>query len=97
MSSEWDAQHDVDAVNRMVFPRVGKKYSGTKSTGLVWLCGKLGNYFPSYFVRKRSSMVILYTHGNGGSLADFKDIVSLYAEWYSSHLYKSHLRRKIKI
>lgn len=72
---------DYGFVNKIILPGNGRKYSGRSSKGLLWLQNSQGHYFPNHFVRKASKTVILYAHGNGGSLGDFKSIVTFYATW----------------
>jgi hypothetical protein len=72
---------DTSFVNKIILPGVGRKYSGRSSKGLLWLQNSSGAFFPNHFIRKPSKTVILYAHGNGGSLGDFKAIVSFYANW----------------
>lgn len=74
-------------VNKIILPGNGRKYSGTKSQGLVWLKNDAGQHFPNHFIRKNSKAVILYSHGNGGSLGDFKSIVSFYASWFNMSVF----------
>lgn len=69
---------DYSFINRVILPGGGRKYSGIHSKGLVWLKNKGGNYFPNHFLRRESSIIILYAHGNGGSLGDFKSAVLFY-------------------
>jgi hypothetical protein len=54
---------------------------GTHSKGLIWLKNKAGQHFPNHLVRKGTKSILLYSHGNGGSLGDFKSIVWDYAQW----------------
>ena len=68
-------------VNKLILPGKGRKYSGSRSKGLVWLRNSRGWHFPNHYIRKNSKTVLLYSHGNGGTLGDFKHIVSFYAEW----------------
>lgn len=70
-------------VNKIILPGNGRKYSGTNSKGLIWLQNDAGYFFPNHFIRKQSKIVILYSHGNGGSLGDFKSIMSFYATWFN--------------
>jgi hypothetical protein len=72
---------DSTFINRIILPGNGRKYSGKSSKGLLWLCNSQGQYFPNHYIRKTSKSVILYSHGNGGSLGDFKSIVTFYATW----------------
>ena len=67
-------------MNRLILPAKGKNYSGTRSTGLVWLQNKKGDSFPSQYLNKGSAKVILYCHGNGGTLGDFKNIITFYSD-----------------
>jgi len=69
-------------VDKIILPGGGRRYSGTNSKGLIWLRSKSGNYFPNHMIRKTTKSIILYCHGNGGSLGDFKSIVSFYSQWY---------------
>ena len=60
---------------------------GTHSKGLIWLKNEAGQHFPNHLIRKGTKSILLYAHGNGGSLGDFKSITFFYAQWYdSSHL-----------
>ena len=68
-------------MNKLILPGKGRKYSGSRSKGLVWLRNSRGWHFPNHYIRKNSKTVLLYSHGNGGTLGDFKHIVSFYAEW----------------
>jgi len=68
-------------------PGGGRKYSGTHSKGLIWLKNEAGCYFPNHLVRKGTKSVILYSHGNGGSLGDFKSIVWHYAQWFNTSVF----------
>ena len=72
---------DGNFVNKIILPGSGRKYSGRSSRGLLWLQNSASNFFPNHFIRKPSKCVILYAHGNGGSLGDFKAIVTFYANW----------------
>ena len=74
-------------VDKIILPGGGRKYSGTNSKGLIWLKNKAGLHFPNHMIRKSSSTVILYCHGNGGSLGDFKSIVGFYAHWFNSSIF----------
>jgi len=75
-------------VNRLILPGKGRKYSGTRSRGLVWLRNSFGSFFPNHYIRKNNSKtVVLYSHGNGGTLGDFKHIVSFYAEWFATSVF----------
>jgi pimeloyl-ACP methyl ester carboxylesterase len=79
---------DYSFVNKILLPGTGRKYSGTTSRGLVWLVNSSGNHFPNHFLRKSHSRhVILYCHGNGGTLGDFKAIVQYYFDWFSSSIF----------
>lgn len=71
-------------MNKLILPGKGRKYSGSRSKGLVWLRNSRGWHFPNHYIRKNSKTVLLYSHGNGGTLGDFKHIVSFYAEWYAT-------------
>ena len=74
-------------VDRIILPGNGRRYSGTNSKGLIWLKNNDGNHFPNHMIRKNSKTIILYAHGNGGSLGDFKSIVAFYAEWFNSSIF----------
>ena len=79
---------DYSFVNKILLPGTGRKYSGSTSRGLVWLCNSSGHQFPNHYLRKSQSRhVILYCHGNGGTLGDFKAIVQYYFEWFSSSIF----------
>ena len=69
---------DSSWINRVILPGGGRKYSGIHSKGLVWLKNKKGDHFPNHFLRRDSNIIILYAHGNGGSLGDFKSAVLFY-------------------
>ena len=56
--------------------------SGTHSKGLIWLKNEAGQHFPNHLIRKGTKSILLYSHGNGGSLGDFKSITFFYAQWY---------------
>ena len=56
--------------------------SGTHSKGLIWLKNEAGQHFPNHLLRKGTKSILLYSHGNGGSLGDFKSITFFYAQWY---------------
>ena len=55
---------------------------GTHSKGLIWLKNEAGEHFPNHLIRKGTKSILLYSHGNGGSLGDFKSITFFYAQWY---------------
>lgn len=55
---------------------------GTHSKGLIWLKNEAGQHFPNHLIRKGTKSILLYSHGNGGSLGDFKSITFFYAQWY---------------
>ena len=74
-------------VDRIILPGNGRRYSGTNSKGLIWLKNSQGNYFPNHMIRKNSKTIILYAHGNGGSLGDFKSIVAFYSEWFNTSIF----------
>ena len=74
-------------VDRIILPGAGRRYSGTNSKGLIWLKNSQGNHFPNHMIRKNSKTIILYCHGNGGSLGDFKSIVAFYSEWFNSSIF----------
>ena len=74
-------------VNKLILPGKGRKYSGSRSKGLVWLRNSRGWHFPNHYIRKSSKTVLLYSHGNGGTLGDFKHIVSFYAEWFNMSVF----------
>jgi hypothetical protein len=74
-------------VNRILLPGGGRKYSGTHSKGIIWLKNEAGQKFPNHFVRKGTKSVLLYSHGNGGSLGDFKSIVWHYAQWFNTSVF----------
>ena len=69
---------DYSFINRVILPGGGRKYSGIHSRGLVWLKNKKGDNFPNHFLRRDSNIIVLYAHGNGGSLGDFKSAVLFY-------------------
>jgi len=69
---------DYSFINRVILPGGGRQYSGIHSRGLVWLKNKKGDHFPNHFLRRDSNIIILYAHGNGGSLGDFKSAVLFY-------------------
>ena len=56
---------------------------GTHSKGLIWLKNEAGQHFPNHLIRKGTKSILLYSHGNGGSLGDFKSITFFYAQWYA--------------
>ena len=74
-------------VNNILLPGGGRKYSGTHSKGLIWLKNEAGHYFPNHLVRKGTKSILLYSHGNGGSLGDFKSIVWHYAQWFNTSVF----------
>ncbi len=73
-------------VDKILLPGGGRKYSGTNSKGLVWLTNTFKLHFPIHFIKKSSPLIILYSHGNGGSLGDFKHIVSYYSNWFNASI-----------
>ena len=76
-------EQDYTFVNKIILPAVGRKYAGTTSRGLIWLENTQGHCFPCHYLKKlHSQTVILYAHGNGGTLGDFKSIVQYYYEWF---------------
>ena len=78
---------DAKFVNKLILPGKGKKYSGTRSRGLVWLKNSQGHSFPNHFLKRHAKTVILYAHGNGGTLGDFKTIVNFYSDWFSTSIF----------
>ena len=78
---------DGTFVNKLILPGKGKKYSGTRSRGLVWLKNSKGHSFPNHFLKRNTKTVILYSHGNGGTLGDFKAIVNFYSDWFSTSIF----------
>jgi pimeloyl-ACP methyl ester carboxylesterase len=74
-------------VNKLILPGKGRKYSGTRSRGLVWLKNSKDHAFPNHFLKRNTKTVILYSHGNGGTLGDFKAIVNFYSEWFSTSVF----------
>ena len=78
---------DSTFINKLILPGRGKKYSGTRSRGLVWLKNSHGQYFPNHFLKHNTKTVILYSHGNGGTLGDFKTIVNFYSDWFSTSIF----------
>ena len=74
-------------MNKLILPCKGKRYSGTRSRGLVWLENSQGNSFPNHFLKRNTKTVILYSHGNGGTLGDFKAIVNFYSDWFSTSVF----------
>lgn len=78
---------DGTFVNNLILPAKGRKYSGTRSRGLVWLKNEAGHHFPNHFLKRNTPTVILYSHGNGGTLGDFKAIVNFYSEWFSTSVF----------
>ncbi len=73
-------------VDKILLPGGGRKYSGTNSKGLIWLTNTFNLHFPIHFIKKSSPLIILYSHGNGGSLGDFKHIVSYYSNWFNTSI-----------
>jgi len=79
---------DYSYVDKMLLPGVGRKYSGITSKGLIWLCNSAGNHFPNHYIRRTTTRrIILYCHGNGGTLGDFMPIVQYYYEWMNSSIF----------
>lgn len=78
---------DGTFVNNLILPGKGRKYSGMRSRGLVWLKNSDMHYFPNHFLKRNTKTVILYSHGNGGTLGDFKAIVNFYSEWFSTSVF----------
>lgn len=75
-------------VDKIMLPGGGRRYSGTNSKGLIWLTNSTGLNFPNHLItRKNSKSIVLYCHGNGGSLGDFKDIVLYYAKGFNSSVF----------
>lgn len=80
-------EQDFTFVNKIILPAVGRKYSGTTSRGLIWLENSQGHAFPCHYLKKpQSQTVILYAHGNGGTLGDFKPIVQYYYDWFEASI-----------
>lgn len=73
---------DSSFIDNIIFPRTGLAYSGSNSKALLWLQNSKGHYFPNQYIYKGTKSIILYAHGNGGTLGDFKSIVVLYSTWY---------------
>ena len=46
-----------------------------------------GDFFPNHYVKVKSKTIILYAHGNGGSLGDFKNVSTFYSEWVNSSVW----------
>ena len=79
---------DYSFVDKLMLPGVGRRYSGVTSKGLIWLRNSLGDFFPNHYIRRSSSRyVILYCHGNGGTLGDFLPIVQYYYEWLGASIF----------
>ena len=79
---------DYSFVDKLMLPGVGRRYSGVTSKGLIWLKNSSGDYFPNHYIRRTSSRhVILYCHGNGGTLGDFLPIVQYYYEWLGASIF----------
>jgi pimeloyl-ACP methyl ester carboxylesterase len=78
---------DGTFVNSLILPAKGRAYSGMRSRGLVWLKNEAGQHFPNHFLKRNTKTVILYSHGNGGTLGDFKAIVNFYSEWFSTSVF----------
>jgi pimeloyl-ACP methyl ester carboxylesterase len=78
---------DGTFVDKFILPAKGRRYSGTRSHGLVWLRNDRGDYFPNHFLKRNSKTVILYAHGNAGTLGDFKQVVSLYSKWFGTSVF----------
>ena len=74
-------------VDSIILPGKGRQYSGSHSKGLIWLKNQSNNWFPSHFIRKKSRIVILFAHGNGGTLGDFRVIASLYAKYFNASVF----------
>ena len=74
-------------VDSIIFPGGGRNYSGSHSKGLIWLKNQYNHYFPSHFIRKKSRIVILFAHGNGGTLGDFRVIAALYAKYFNASVF----------
>jgi hypothetical protein len=74
-------------VDSIIFPGAGRNYNGTHSKGLIWLKNDYNNWFPSHFIRKKTRLVILFAHGNGGTLGDFRVISSLYSKYFNASVF----------
>lgn len=78
---------DGTFVNKFILPGKGRRYSSTRSKGLVWLQNSAGDYFPNHFLKRKTSTVILYSHGNAGTLWDFKAVVGFYSKWFGTSVF----------
>ena len=74
-------------IDSIILPGAGRQYSGSHSKGLIWLKNNHNNWFPSHFIRKKSRIVILFAHGNGGTLGDFRVIAALYAKYFNASVF----------
>jgi pimeloyl-ACP methyl ester carboxylesterase len=73
-------------INKFIFPTKGIDYSPNE-LNLIWLKNKNNLYFPNHLIKLESKLIILYLHGNGGSLYDFKNIVTNYSYWLDSSIF----------
>ena len=50
------------------------------SHDLVWLKNKADNSFPCLWIPRPSDGIIVYSHGNGGTVRDWYALLKFYAE-----------------
>lgn len=86
MSHIFQSIKDSSFVNQFLLPggNEASYYSPAsklRSHELLWLQNSNGDYFPNLWIPIRNPEthgVLLYCHGNGGSISDFYQMISLY-------------------
>lgn len=74
---------DQSFVNKVIFPCGGTFYPPADKLGvyhLFWLKNSVDNYFPNIWIPRSSNGVILYSHGNGGTLRDWYAMLKYYSD-----------------